>query len=66
MLEQAASEWPINRDASFLVGDKDADVGAAEHLKFAELDLIFAWTLLRPWCAAKSLLSLTRKSGVHL
>lgn len=29
MLEQAASEWPIDRNASFLIGDKDEDVGAA-------------------------------------
>jgi D-glycero-D-manno-heptose 1,7-bisphosphate phosphatase len=29
MLEQAAREWPIDRGASFLVGDKDDDVGAA-------------------------------------
>ncbi len=29
MLEQAASEWPIDRDASFLVGDKDEDMAAA-------------------------------------
>src|SRR5215467_9725147 len=29
MLEQAASEWPIERDASFLIGDKDADMAAA-------------------------------------
>ena len=29
MLEQAASEWPIDRGASFLVGDKDEDVAAA-------------------------------------
>jgi D-glycero-D-manno-heptose 1,7-bisphosphate phosphatase len=30
MLEQAANEWPIDRDASFLIGDKDEDVGAAQ------------------------------------
>ncbi len=30
MLEQAAGEWPIDRDASFLIGDKDEDVGAAQ------------------------------------
>ena len=29
MLEQAASEWPIDRDASFMIGDKDADMAAA-------------------------------------
>jgi D-glycero-D-manno-heptose 1,7-bisphosphate phosphatase len=29
MLEQAASEWPIDRAASFLVGDKDDDMAAA-------------------------------------
>jgi D-glycero-D-manno-heptose 1,7-bisphosphate phosphatase len=30
MLEQAAREWPIDRSASFLVGDKDDDMGAAK------------------------------------
>ena len=29
MLEQAASEWSIDRDASFMVGDKDDDMAAA-------------------------------------
>lgn len=29
MLEQAALEWPINIDASFLIGDKDDDMAAA-------------------------------------
>jgi histidinol phosphatase-like enzyme len=29
MLEQAAREWPIDLDASFLIGDKDDDVAAA-------------------------------------
>lgn len=29
LLEQAAAEWPINRDHSFLVGDKDTDLQAA-------------------------------------
>ena len=29
MLEQAASEWPIDRNASFLIGDKDDDMAAA-------------------------------------
>jgi D-glycero-D-manno-heptose 1,7-bisphosphate phosphatase len=29
MLEQAAGKWPIDRDASFLVGDKDEDIAAA-------------------------------------
>ncbi len=30
MLEQAASEWPIDRSASFLVGDKYEDMSAAK------------------------------------
>ena len=30
MLEQAASEWPIDHDASFLIGDKDEDMAAAK------------------------------------
>jgi D-glycero-D-manno-heptose 1,7-bisphosphate phosphatase len=29
MLEQAAREWPIDVDASFLVGDRDDDMAAA-------------------------------------
>jgi D-glycero-D-manno-heptose 1,7-bisphosphate phosphatase len=29
MLEQAASEWPIDIGASFLIGDKDDDMAAA-------------------------------------
>lgn len=29
LLEQAAREWPIDRSASFLVGDKDHDMAAA-------------------------------------
>lgn len=29
MLEQAAREWPIDLEASFLVGDKDDDIAAA-------------------------------------
>lgn len=29
MLEQAAREWPIDLDASFLIGDKDEDMSAA-------------------------------------
>ncbi len=29
MLEQAAREWPIDTAASFLIGDKDSDMGAA-------------------------------------
>jgi D-glycero-D-manno-heptose 1,7-bisphosphate phosphatase len=29
MLEQAAREWPIDRGASFLIGDKDIDMEAA-------------------------------------
>jgi len=29
MLEQAAREWPIDRSRSFLIGDRDADMGAA-------------------------------------
>jgi D-glycero-D-manno-heptose 1,7-bisphosphate phosphatase len=30
MLERAAREWPIDRSASFLVGDKDEDMAAAK------------------------------------
>jgi D-glycero-D-manno-heptose 1,7-bisphosphate phosphatase len=30
MLEQAASEWTIDRDASFMIGDKDKDIAAAK------------------------------------
>jgi histidinol phosphatase-like enzyme len=29
MLEKAAREWPIDIGASFLIGDKDDDVAAA-------------------------------------
>ena len=29
MLEQAAREWPIDLDRSFLIGDKDDDMAAA-------------------------------------
>ena len=29
MLEQAIREWPISRDGSFMIGDKDSDVEAA-------------------------------------
>ena len=29
MLEQAARDWPIDRARSFMIGDKDIDVGAA-------------------------------------
>jgi D-glycero-D-manno-heptose 1,7-bisphosphate phosphatase len=29
MLEQAARDWPIDRDRSFLIGDKDDDVATA-------------------------------------
>jgi D-glycero-D-manno-heptose 1,7-bisphosphate phosphatase len=30
LLEQAANEWPIDRDASFLIGDKEKDISAAK------------------------------------
>lgn len=30
MLEQAAREWPIERAGSFLIGDKDSDMAAAQ------------------------------------
>jgi D-glycero-D-manno-heptose 1,7-bisphosphate phosphatase len=30
MFEQAASEWPIDRGASFMIGDKDEDMAAAK------------------------------------
>ncbi|HWK95284.1 MAG TPA: D-glycero-beta-D-manno-heptose 1,7-bisphosphate 7-phosphatase [Pseudolabrys sp.] len=29
MLEQAARDWPIDRARSFMIGDKDIDIGAA-------------------------------------
>ena len=30
MLEQAAQEWPLDRARSFLIGDRDSDIAAAE------------------------------------
>jgi D-glycero-D-manno-heptose 1,7-bisphosphate phosphatase len=33
MLEQAAREWPIDIDRSFLIGDKDHDMAAAAAFK---------------------------------
>jgi D-glycero-D-manno-heptose 1,7-bisphosphate phosphatase len=33
MLEQAAREWPVDTGKSFLIGDKDDDVGAAAAFK---------------------------------
>lgn len=40
MLEQAAREWPIDRSRSFLIGDKDDDVAAAEafHIRGFKFD----------------------------
>jgi D-glycero-D-manno-heptose 1,7-bisphosphate phosphatase len=33
LLEQAAQEWPIDRRASFLIGDKEADLTAAAEFR---------------------------------
>jgi D-glycero-D-manno-heptose 1,7-bisphosphate phosphatase len=40
MLEQAARDWPIDRDRSFLIGDKDHDVAAAQafHIRGIKFD----------------------------
>jgi D-glycero-D-manno-heptose 1,7-bisphosphate phosphatase len=40
MLEQAARDWPIDRDGSFLIGDKDHDVAAAQafHIRGIKFD----------------------------
>jgi D-glycero-D-manno-heptose 1,7-bisphosphate phosphatase len=52
MLMQAASEWPIERGRSFLIGDRDHDVAAAEafHIRGIKFDAL-----------AESLLDLVRK-----
>ncbi|EHD13108.1 histidinol-phosphate phosphatase [Commensalibacter intestini A911] len=33
MIDRACKEWPIDRERSFLIGDKDTDVKAAENAK---------------------------------
>lgn len=40
MLEQAARDWPIDLDRSFLIGDKDHDVAAASafHIRGVKFD----------------------------
>jgi D-glycero-D-manno-heptose 1,7-bisphosphate phosphatase len=40
LLEQAAQEWPIDQRASFLIGDRDADLAAAEefHIRGIKFD----------------------------
>jgi D-glycero-D-manno-heptose 1,7-bisphosphate phosphatase len=40
MLEQAESEWPIERGRSFLIGDKDHDLAAAQafHIRGIKFD----------------------------
>jgi D-glycero-D-manno-heptose 1,7-bisphosphate phosphatase len=40
MLEQAAREWPIDIDRSFLIGDRDADLAAAAafHIRGIKFD----------------------------
>jgi D-glycero-D-manno-heptose 1,7-bisphosphate phosphatase len=41
MLEQAASEWPIDRNASFLIGDKDEDLSAAHEFNIRGIKFDF-------------------------
>ncbi len=40
MLEQAAGDWPVDLTKSFLIGDKDGDVAAAEafHIRGIKFD----------------------------
>lgn len=47
LLEQAARDWPIDRDRSFLIGDKDDDLAAAAafHVRGIRFD-VRAGTLL--------------------
>lgn len=42
LLEQAAREWPIVRDGSFLIGDRDGDMEAAAAFKISGVR--FDWT----------------------
>jgi D-glycero-D-manno-heptose 1,7-bisphosphate phosphatase len=42
MLEQAAREWPVLRDGSFLIGDRDGDMEAAAAFKIRGVR--FDWT----------------------
>jgi histidinol phosphatase-like enzyme len=41
MLEQAAEEWPIDLSTSFLIGDKDEDMAAANAFKIRGIKFDF-------------------------
>jgi histidinol phosphatase-like enzyme len=41
MLEQAAGEWPIDLSTSFLIGDKDEDMAAANAFKIRGIKFDF-------------------------
>lgn len=41
MLEQAAEEWPIDLSTSFLIGDKDEDIAAANAFKIRGIKFDF-------------------------
>jgi len=53
MLEQAARDWPIDRSRSFLIGDKDIDMEAAQafHIRGVKFDI-----------ATSTLIELVRKA----
>ena len=61
MLEQAASEWPIDRDASFLIGDKDADMAAARAFNIRGIKFDFRVDSLSVLVRAEIAAQLNRK-----